>query len=165
MRVRNTERYKGEGVQLQMTPMIDIVFQLLVFFIMTFKIIAPEGDFNVKMPRAAPDPEKIDPDPPQIIKVGLRCNSNGSLRTIQFGARSLGRDFGQLRAEIITFVGDDPGEATLELTEVEFDCDYNLRYEYVVDAITAVSGYRNEQGNIVTLVEKIKFTPVTPPGG
>ena len=43
-----------------MTPMIDIVFNLLIFFVMTFKITAPEGDFNVKMPAQAaqgvPDP-------------------------------------------------------------------------------------------------------------
>jgi biopolymer transport protein ExbD len=32
-------------VELNMTPMIDIVFQLLIFFIMSFKIAAQEGDF------------------------------------------------------------------------------------------------------------------------
>ena len=45
---------RGQKVELQMTPMIDIVFQLLIFFIITFKIVAPEGDFNIKMPLAAP---------------------------------------------------------------------------------------------------------------
>ena len=44
-----------EKIELQMTPMIDIVFQLLVFFIMSFKIVAQEGDFNIKMPLAAPN--------------------------------------------------------------------------------------------------------------
>ncbi len=33
-----------------MTPMIDVVFQLLIFFMLTLKIIAPEGDFNINMP-------------------------------------------------------------------------------------------------------------------
>ncbi|MEC9149539.1 MAG: biopolymer transporter ExbD, partial [Planctomycetota bacterium] len=28
-----------EKIELQMTPMIDIVFQLLVFFVMTFKVV------------------------------------------------------------------------------------------------------------------------------
>ena len=42
-----------DTVELNMTSMIDIVFQLLVFFIMTFKIVAQEGDFNVRMPAAA----------------------------------------------------------------------------------------------------------------
>jgi biopolymer transport protein ExbD len=44
---------KNDKIELQMTPMIDIVFQLLVFFIMTFKIVSQEGDFNIKMPLAA----------------------------------------------------------------------------------------------------------------
>ena len=39
MKIRNTGG-DGEKIELQMTPMIDIVFQLLVFFIMTFKIVA-----------------------------------------------------------------------------------------------------------------------------
>ena len=42
-----------EEIKLNMTAMIDIVFQLLVFFIMTFKVVALEGDFNVKMPLAS----------------------------------------------------------------------------------------------------------------
>ena len=49
-----------DKIELQMTPMIDIVFQLLVFFIMTFKIVAQEGDFNIKMPLAAPNAGTAD---------------------------------------------------------------------------------------------------------
>ncbi len=52
MKIRNTHR--PEKIELQMTPMIDIVFQLLIFFIMTFKIVEVEGDFNIKMPASAP---------------------------------------------------------------------------------------------------------------
>ena len=36
-----------EVPKLQMTPMIDIVFNLLAFFIITFRIPAVEGDFNI----------------------------------------------------------------------------------------------------------------------
>jgi biopolymer transport protein ExbD len=53
MKVRNSGGNKSEKVEIPMTPMIDIVFQLLVFFIMTFKIVSQEGDFNIKMPLAA----------------------------------------------------------------------------------------------------------------
>ena len=52
MKVRNQR--EQEKIEIQMTPMIDIVFQLLVFFIMTFKVVSMEGDFNIKMPLAAP---------------------------------------------------------------------------------------------------------------
>ena len=46
----------AEEIKLNMTAMIDIVFQLLVFFIMTFKIVALEGDFSVKMPQTSDTP-------------------------------------------------------------------------------------------------------------
>jgi biopolymer transport protein ExbD len=56
MRIRHTDH--REQVSLQMTPMIDIVFQLMVFFVFTFKIALPEGDFNVRMPaQAGADPQ------------------------------------------------------------------------------------------------------------
>ena len=42
-----------------MTPMIDIVFQLLIFFVMTFKIAAVEGDperaYRALVERSGPD--------------------------------------------------------------------------------------------------------------
>ena len=50
MRIRNREERKKN--QLNMTSMIDIVFLLLVFFVMTFKIVELEGDFSIRMPLA-----------------------------------------------------------------------------------------------------------------
>ena len=40
----------GEKIETQMAPMIDVVFQLLIFFMLTLKIIEPEGDFSISMP-------------------------------------------------------------------------------------------------------------------
>ncbi len=51
MKIRNTQRPARDKDDLKMTAMIDIVFLLLIFFVMTFKVLAPEGDFNVKMPQ------------------------------------------------------------------------------------------------------------------
>ena len=163
MRVRNVQRRAGEQVELQMTPMIDIVFQLLIFFIMTFKIMAPEGDFNVKMPLAAPSegPPPIDQIPP--VKVRLSARSDGQLSQIRFGDRNLGRDFRKLRERVKELVGPDPSPSTLETMEVELDCDYNLRFENVIEAITAVSGYVDDK-KVVKLIEKIKFAPPRGPG-
>ena len=48
------KRGEDQKISIDMTPMIDIVFQLLSFFIFTLKISAQEGDFMIKMPLAAP---------------------------------------------------------------------------------------------------------------
>ena len=64
---------------MDMTPMIDIVFQLLIFFIMTFKIVAQEGDFNIKMPLAAASEVMPDIDTLPPLKLRLRADGNGNL--------------------------------------------------------------------------------------
>ena len=160
MKVRNVQRHADEEIELQMTPMIDIVFQLLIFFIMTFKIVAPEGDFNIKMPRDAPS-DQLPPDtqlPP--IKITLRAAPDGSLAAIQYGQRTL-RSFDELHGEIRRYIGDgvEPGAAG-DGPEVELDCDHQLRFDHVMAAITAVSGYIDPDTKaVVRLIDKIKFSP------
>ena len=53
MAISIKKRGLPDKIPLDMTPMIDVVFQLLTFFCMTLKIAAMEGDFNIKMPLAA----------------------------------------------------------------------------------------------------------------
>ena len=157
MRIRHSTSSGQDKVEMQMTPMIDIVFQLLTFFVMSFKIATQEGDFNIKMPLAAasasiPDEEQLP------IKVRLKAAGDGSLASIEMDGRPM-QNFDQLRKEIIGLVGSATGpNSAAAKAEVELDCDYGLKYENVVRAVTAVSGYISPDNQIVKLIEKIKFT-------
>jgi len=163
MRIRHPGSGLEEKVELQMTPMIDIVFQLLVFFVMTFKIVTLEGDFNIKMPLAAEETSEptLEPTPP--IRVRLTTGAEGTVG-IQMGQRVL-PSFAALRSEILAIVGGDIGpDQQPSDAEVELDLDYDLRYEYVIMAIDAISGYVDEDaGRVVRLIDKIKFAPRRPP--
>jgi biopolymer transport protein ExbD len=156
MKIRNVTA--ATKVELQMTPMIDIVFQLLVFFIMTFKIVAQEGDFNIKMPLAAPSETMPDLDTLPPMKLRLTADGAGNLASMQLGENAF-RDFAVLRDYIIGVIGTDAPGALREAAEVELDSDYDLRYEYVIAAITAISGYTTPDGQVVKLIENIKFAP------
>ena len=138
-----------------MTSMIDVVFLLLIFFVMTFKIVELEGDFSVRMPLAGSDSMTMDPtDLP--LKLRLQADENGKLTSMALNEISLGTDFDQLRANVVDLIGTTAPVEGEEGPEIEIDTDYNLRYEYVIRSITAVSGYK--QGNeVVKLIEKIKF--------
>jgi biopolymer transport protein ExbD len=158
MKIRHSSTGKlPEKVELQMTPMIDVVFQLMVFFIFTLKIVTQEGDFNIRMPIAAPREGIPDLDQLPPIKVRMRAGSDGKLVGMALNERAV-PDFATLRNHIIGLVGTDAGPVR-DAAEVELDCDYNLHYSYVIDAITAVSGYLTDDRKVVKLVEKIKFTP------
>jgi len=148
----------GDKVAIDMTPMIDVVFQLMSFFMCTLKVVAPEGDFDIRMPlgvaaAAAPDDQQVPP-----VRVKLSAGPDGGLASIAMNGTAV-TDFDELRKRIIGLVGTDTGPNSLaERTEVELDCDYSLKYVNVVRAITAVSG-KVQDGQVVELIKKIKFTP------
>lgn len=148
----------ADKIDINMTPMIDIVFQLLAFFIMSLKVVDAEGDFDIRMPlssaaAAAPDDQQVPP-----VRVRLAADESGGLGGISMNGSPL-RDFDDLRNRLIELVGNETGPNSLaDKTEVELDCDPTLRYDFVVKAITAVSG-RQQGGEMVELVKKIKFTP------
>lgn len=144
-------------MNLNMTPMIDIIFLLLAFFVMTFKIVAPEGDFSIKMPPAnSRPPEQIDL-PPEPLRVRLSASPTGQLTSITLGDRIIGNSFAELRKRVLVLVQQRGGPDKAEL-EIELAPDDHLRYEYTIAAITAVTGEMRE-GHIYKICDKIKFAP------
>jgi biopolymer transport protein ExbD len=149
----------AEKVELQMTPMIDCTFLLLIFFMLTLKIVPDEGDFNVNMPlvgAAAPSDEvKLPP-----IKVRLLANPDGTLNNVIFGQTELGNDanaFKRLNTEVGILAGRSDQRFSDDL-EFEIDPDYNLHHQNLISAVSACTGYMSPQTNtIVRYVEKIRF--------
>ncbi|MEX0677521.1 MAG: biopolymer transporter ExbD [Pirellulales bacterium] len=160
MKIRNTATQMADKVEIQMTPMIDIVFLLLIFFLFSFKIVTQEGDFNIRMPVAGPVSTALDTQLP--IKVRLTSDAEGNLTAIQMGDQKLA-NFAALREQVISIVGSDAGPGAAEKSEAELDFDFNLKYRYVIAAVTAISGYISPDGHIVTLIQKIKFSPPKKP--
>ncbi len=148
---REVEKEKNE---LNMTSMIDIVFLLLIFFVMTFKIVEMEGDFSIRMPLAGDGATSDSTDLP--LKLRLRADDKGSLTSMSLNEINLGQDFDKLRSNVVSLVGSGAPTAGDEGPELEIDTDYNLRYAYVIQAITAVSGYKDGD-QVVKLIEKVKF--------
>jgi biopolymer transport protein ExbD len=157
MRFRHTGGAPAK-IQLEMTPMIDVVFQLLAFFLLSLRIAMPEGDFSIKMPRSAsqtvPDPSQLPP-----LKVRLVAAESGELAEIRFNDQSFGQDFDRLQAQLITLLGDDRGPDSMQAkAELELAADFDLHYRHTAEAISRVSGYFHN-GRIIKLIERIRFQP------
>ena len=113
MKIRHADH--RDKIELQMTSMIDIVFQLLIFFIMTFKIVLPEGDFNIRMPLASEE-TAADIDETPALNLRLRANDDGTLAAVLLGDISFGAEsdsFARLHAHIRGLVDDSGGPARL----------------------------------------------------
>jgi biopolymer transport protein ExbD len=143
-----------DKVELQMTPMIDVVFQLMAFFIMTFRIAAAEGDLNVAMP-SVPNP-RVSIAPDQPVRVTLVADEHGDLAGVHFNRTPLA-GIGDLRGKLVSLVGAD--SQLRQTQEVEIEADYRLKYRYTLDAVSQISAFVDPStGRPVSLIEKIKFT-------
>ena len=133
--------------QVNMIPMIDLVFLLLTFFVLTFRIIIPEGDFNIQMPPTG-QAQHVERET-DSVQVRLIAGLDGSLTAIQLGGEDMD-NFDILRQHISATVLTKPD------LEVVLFPDEHLRYEYVIRAITAVYG-EVQEGHIRQIVSNIKF--------
>ena len=157
-----------DEVKLQLTSMIDIVFLLLAYFIMTFKITALEGDFLINMPMGDQTNQVEINELDNTIYVYLQENpATHQLQTLQIRYQSDektyvhedgGSDaFGQLHAFIRDIVERDADPSEGGEKEVEIETDFDLAYGETIRAIEAVSARLDENNKPVQLIEKIRF--------
>jgi biopolymer transport protein ExbD len=76
--------------ELPITPMLDMSFQLLAFFIITFKPATTEGQLSLQLPKAgdettlaAPDPNKLSEDPAELYVVRVQADSSGNIAGLE----------------------------------------------------------------------------------
>jgi len=122
------DRRKGEAPQLEMTPMIDVVFQLLIFFIVTLKQqdIISELGVSRPQPDMRPPPEKqIDELLDVMVYNHKRLGGEGFvLKGQQVSLRDIERHFRRLAgystkpSVIIKCTGDSPHANLVKLLDV-----------------------------------------------
>jgi biopolymer transport protein ExbD len=113
MSKRRKKSHGGEGVSINLTAMLDMAFQLLAFFVLTFKPAPIEGEVSLRMPppqavMAAKVSSKIAGDSDEDALSGLTSlvvsvlpNKSGGLGTMAIGEQPIGTLAGldsQLRA-------------------------------------------------------------------
>ena len=73
-------RKPQDNPQLDMTPMIDVVFELIIFFVVTIKSEDMFSRLNANRPAPSPpSANQPDSDPPVTIQIGKGRDANGVL--------------------------------------------------------------------------------------
>lgn len=163
MKFRN--RSNLSKIQLDMTPMIDVVFQLIIFFMCTLKVSEPEGDFEISMPLGAPSASAASEAELPPFKVRMQADPNGELVSLSFNGENLGGGPGAistLNSKVFRAITalQAIGSDQLKKQEVEIDPDYNLNYRYIINAIGACSGRIGQNGVHIRYLQRIKFAPI-----
>lgn len=127
---------------LPITPMLDMSFQLMAFFLLTFRPMPVEAQMALALPREDGGPSQvapsIDPTADEELIVQVYAADNGSLADItaapRTGSFSLGQDTGALfkylqdKAETARLEKKAPPKLKLEIAE-------RLNYQYVIKLI------------------------------
>jgi biopolymer transport protein ExbD len=136
-------------IQLPITPMLDMSFQLLAFFVITFKAAsASEGQLDVALPRPveprAKDPTQIDltrqtsadaEDGPEVT-ITLTANGAGELTGITLHDSADKTIAGATPAELCAGLKDELRKLR-SAGGVRIEAAAKLRYARLVDAMDA----------------------------
>ena len=66
----------GEDIELQLTSMIDVIFQLLIYFVITANFMIDEGTILATLPGNAAETDKVQ-TPEQPVVIELRSGDDG----------------------------------------------------------------------------------------
>ncbi len=150
-----------QKIVIPMAPMINVIFLLLIFSMLSMKIVSPDERFNINLPASAPSNAQSHVGR-HDIKVGLESDRDGNLTQLTLGGTNLGNDeaaFDRLSKEILLLIGR-PGLPQTKDIEVELDADYECQYQYVAKAMSRCTGKSDPQTQqVARYVEKIKFAP------
>ena len=136
-----------EDVEIPVTPMLDMAFQLLTFFILTYRPLPSEGQFlmnllppqpatalNAEAPTDAAASDKL-PASLRTLPTVLKAGPGGSLGEISVGEQSIPTDPTALEKELDKYLQDP----NLPFDQTLLKVDPNLRYAELMKVINAFS--------------------------
>ncbi len=160
-------RMRSQEVEVQITPMLDMAFQLLTFFILTYRPAPTEGQFSMNLIPAAPaidmaaeapaaDQEQANNELPAALRTLTTiviAAPDGGIARIIIGENEY-QTLDQLKARLIEIVADQ----SLKFDQAVIQADPALSYASLIQIVDVFAG------PAVNLT-KLSFTELDPNGG
>src|SRR5262245_32228724 len=152
-------RRKPDDVELNVTAMLDMAFQLLTFFILTFRPAPVEGQVLLRMPLPQPvagvqsgemaGDRASNPNPLaelNTLVISAVANESGGLRQLAIGETTMNSSLSTLDSKLGKLLGDE-GSA---FQQVIIQVDSRLRYEELMQVIEVCTRQKLPSGQPLT---------------
>ncbi len=137
---------RAEEPTVPVAPMLDMAFQLLTFFILTFKPLPTEGQFVMNLLPAQPATEMSAEAPSEAtsdqlpatlrtLPTVLKAGQGGTLAEIIVGETVIPTDQAALEKELDKYLQDP----NLPFDQTLLKVDPNLKYSEVIKVVNAFS--------------------------
>jgi biopolymer transport protein ExbD len=159
---KHKKRRRSEEVELNLAAMLDMAFQLLTFFILTFKPAPVEGQVLLRMPPPVPITRAVSGQSPgsdakntnptqglNTLVITALSNPQGEIKQLGIGDSAMGTLEGLERrlAEIL-------GDPAMAFDQVVIQVDSRLRYEKLMNVIDMCTRQKLANGE---LLSKLSF--------
>jgi len=136
-------RDKGDIGDLNLTSMIDVIFQLLIYFVVTASFMVNEGVLTAKLPQGSGSAAQDDELPPEKITIELVSGGDPSQVSITWNSQPY-VSFGQLRMDLDRQrydpdIGQIDGSYEAD-NPVVIQPQGEVRWQHVVGAFNAAVG-------------------------
>jgi len=112
--MRRRQKHQDEAAEVNMTPMLDIVFILLIFFIVTATFLQEEG-IDMRPPQSDDTPPDTNAPPPIVVQVD---DDN------QIFVNQVRTDVDRVLSAVNRFRSEEPNSAVL--LEVQDEADHGI---------------------------------------
>jgi biopolymer transport protein ExbD len=152
MFLRIAERFRCEGLSFNMTPVIDIVFLLIIFFVVVFQFIGTQGP-QVQLPQDCSFAESIDETRPRPATITAGRTNKGQV------SFSVGGEIIQAagKFELMQLMQKSLDERLRNLPEPELvvvlRIDKNISYADAQYALAAAAASSASRLRLATLAE------------
>ena len=143
-RRRRSGRQTPQG-QLNITPMIDVIFQLLIYFVVTASFAMDEGILTAKLPEGTGNAKAVKKPPDRPIKIRLTSLSLPTECRIELvGIGRSPRHFRELaeQLEALQYNDRNPSGSFKADNPMIIEPDGRVRWQHVVNAFNAVNKAR-----------------------
>jgi hypothetical protein len=159
-RYQKKKREHGE-VELNMAAMLDMAFQLLAFFILTFRPSAVESQVSLRMPPAKATSDgssgQLELEPPKeeefgdLIEMRLYSTPDGSgeISRIQLGGRAIAGDLEQILAGLN---GTLPQVLVGSVEGINLQASSDLLYERLMQVVDVCTRQKLPNGEPLTKI-------------
>ena len=165
MRYKKRKRRNQGDVELNLAAMLDMAFQLLTFFILTFKPAPVEGQVLLRMPppqpitnvnagqKAGSDASNTNPvQGLNTLVITAIANPDGGLRQMAVGDATMG-SVPALERKLSTVLGD-PGSG---FDQVIVQVDSRLRYDELMQIIDVCTRQKLPNGEVLSKLSFVEL--------
>jgi biopolymer transport protein ExbD len=166
---RRRKRRSQEGVELNLAAMLDMAFQLLTFFILTFRPAPVEGQISLRMPPAKPvspvqnavqagaNPENTNPvEGLNSLVISVIPNKAGGVGQLAVGESPIGTLAG-LNDRLKTVLSD----AASPFDQIVVQVGSGLHYDALMGVVDVCTRQRLADGQRLTKLSFVELPDVS----